>query len=235
MFYGLTERQKRILSTPIDKTFIQTRHELNQTLSYISTPYVITYLDVLFDGCWSYKIVRAWSETSRIDLNNEIKDGKSIIHVLCELTYPLYPQKSYPDEVITDTSPIWVTKSGTGSHVGIGREKVQSQAYKAAMSDALKKAATLIGIGRELYIKPGAPTNYDFESWLRRVTDPEQWTPYDNMMNEKAFNYLDQYYQDKKWTPEQIEQKMNDFCVERNIMTLSPAYVDDYILWLDKQ
>ena len=134
---GISNSAITVIQRPLDKERIKTRPGRGrQTFSFISADYVISLLNEAFAYKWDTKIV----SHSEIDGN---------IVVALELR-------------VWDEQGVPITKQQFGSCEikGVG----PGDAFKGAASDALKKCATLVGIGLELY--------YDETSSVGSFTPP---------------------------------------------------------------
>lgn len=113
------------LTRPFPDHAIQTRQGGgNASFKYVEGHTVIHRLNDATGNCWDFDVVRLDS----LDLGN----GSRLLTAQCRLTIP-----------------------GLGSREHIGVQKVSDRSgedlAKGAITDALKKAATLFGIGLELY------------------------------------------------------------------------------------
>ena len=163
------EQIKKIVNMPIPKSLIETRKAGNgPALKYISGSTVTEMLNEAFgyDG-WSWTIEHSWVEKSQ---DKPIKDRNTykvtghepqppVCHVRGILT-------AYID--MDDRSHRVIRKEGFGSKILLGGASEQESSFKAASTDALKKAASLFGIGLELYRKDKKP----FSSFLPK---PSPW------------------------------------------------------------
>lgn len=108
-------------------------------LKYISQSTVVRLLNEAFKYQWSFEIV---AEEIVQSLPKYDKYSKKEI-----------PQPPYVKVLGRLTVPGLGVREQYGSKILIGGASEQESAYKAACSDALKKCATLFGIGLELYEK----------------------------------------------------------------------------------
>lgn len=142
------------------KKYINNRW-VEEKLSYISSNTVIDILNDLFgEFGWNFEIIRFWIESGK-DFKKKKKDGEvevipqgDIAHVLARITATLYDENGKEYKVI---------KEAFGSKSITGSQTVQESIFKSAQSDALKKAASLLGIGAELYRKE------EESIWFRNV------------------------------------------------------------------
>jgi hypothetical protein len=103
-------------------------------LDYIETPSVINRLNEAFDGDWSYDI-------------DEFEQNDGQVVVLGKLTAGGITKMQFGSKT--------VMTGKDGNPISIGDD------LKAAASDALKKCATLMGVGLHLYSDDEVPTNGD--------------------------------------------------------------------------
>lgn len=252
MHYGFSEKQWKLFSSLLDSQFIDERRKAKTALSYVTHSYIEEMLDYAFDGCWSYEIVDHWSESavvinkySKTDENGYPipQQDKTIMHVICKLIVPMYPQPDYDGEIIPDdikNKPVWITKMGAGSAVGDGSADVQKDKYKSASMDALKKAATLLGAARELYTDNEDEEQGDlakFAQWVATVIRPENWSPHDNFIYAKELEQINTIYSYYSVNEDDQQQLMQMFFEETNDMygMITPKNIKKYITWLHKQ
>lgn len=138
--YDLNEA-KKVLEKKLDPSWIKTRTVGKTELSYIGGHTVIRLLNKAFNYGWSFVIVTEEVVPSVPKFNKWAKEGQPtheeqppVVKVLGRLTIPgLGIKEQY------------------GSKVLIGGASEQESAFKSASTDALKKCASLFGIGLELY------------------------------------------------------------------------------------
>jgi len=119
-----------VLTRPFDPAQIKQREGRGgKMLDYLETHAVITRLNEAFSGAWSFEAV-------------EYKTMEGEIIVKGRLTAQGISKEQFGGSEIDRNKQ-------TGKPVSIGDD------LKAAASDALKKCATLFGIGLELYEKKG--------------------------------------------------------------------------------
>jgi hypothetical protein len=87
-------------------------------------------------------------------------EGEFDVDVVSGPTLTSYPKPKTGEAIAVWVATVKLTIPGVGSrsHVGCARALTDDSA-KAAVTDGLKKAATLFGVGLQLYVKPakGAP------------------------------------------------------------------------------
>lgn len=82
-------------------------------------------------------------------------------HVRGNLTVPIVQE---------DGTVVMITKSGFGSKTVLGGQADQEHIFKAAATDALKKAASLFGIGAQLY------RDEDEQAFFEAINYEDPWT-----------------------------------------------------------
>ena len=130
---GLNEAQIEALTTATPEEDILTRPGAGFEMSYVTGEYVKRTMLNVFGGAMRYQV-----------LNHIVDKGSLILHVSVE--YPLY-ENHKNGSVVSET---W------GRIEEFGTATIRSdygQAWKTAFTDALKRAATHLGIGLDLYHK----------------------------------------------------------------------------------
>ena len=130
---GLNEAQIEALTAPTPEEDILTRPGAGFEMSYVTGEYVKRTMLNVFGGAMRYKV-----------LNHVVDKGSLILHVSVE--YPLY-ETHKNGTILCDT---WgrIEEFGTSTiRTDFG------QAWKTAFTDALKRAATHLGVGLDLYHK----------------------------------------------------------------------------------
>ena len=208
----LSKNQRARLTEPIPDSLVFFDQGNNK---YVNHMVVVDKLNEVFNHSWCWNIIDKGIEESKAFTNKsgQTSAASYYIWVLGELRYPVMDPFS--------KNVIWVTKQAFGGKVVVGNGKVQSQAFKSASSDALKKAASLIGIAPNVYMR-----NDVFEALDE--SDSDTWTPnkvsiyaketdrvreIKEAMGEDEFNKLvetfcqesDNYTQYGKVTPSNIE------------------------------
>lgn len=187
---------KKVLEEPIPANIIHQREggkKKDQNtgrwekvmLDYISGATVIDYLNRSFDYMWEWRVDKYWIQPS-IDKKSSGYD-KDVNGDNIPKGQPV-PQG--PVAMVLGTLTVFtqskdgvqkICKQGFGSKSIVGGQSEQESVFKAAATDALKKAASLLGIGASLY------------------RDEEEQAYWDEL------NYVD------PWTDEEMEKHKDDF------------------------
>ena len=136
------------LSQKINKSLLKERRSGKQLLTYISANTCIDILNDVFGHNWSMRIIDHWMEPG-IPAPFVEKDGRKptpqapTAWCIVELEINLIDDEGNMHKIV---------KQGFGSQAITGGQSTQAQnGSKGAQSDAIKKAATLLGIALELY------------------------------------------------------------------------------------
>ena len=172
---------KNVIVEQIPQSLIKTRKGGGgKELSYIAGSTVIDLLNKAFGYCWSWEVKQQWIEKSIPYFNTYTKmpqkdqivnpaTGKKgaweeqgpVAHVLGTLTVHVTNKNG---DIIS------ISKDGYGSKSILGKQNDQESIYKAAGTDALKKAASLLGIGLELY------RDEEQQAYFDEINYEDPWT-----------------------------------------------------------
>ncbi len=183
---------KEILAVPIPNEVIKERSNGKDTLSYISGSTVIDILNRAFDYNWDFEVLQAWKEEScpkfnpysklpdsqKVDYNGKRgawEPQSPVVHAKVLLTV------RYINDAGIEKS---IKKTGFGSKVLVGGASEQESAFKAAGTDALKKAASLLGIGAQLY------RSQEEEAFFEALHYEDPWTEEMRSKYEKELEYI---------------------------------------------
>lgn len=183
-------------------------------LSYISGTVVTDYLNEIFDFCWSWIVTERidepaypiWSKkTKEVKEQTILKQDKShIVHVRGILTAPII--NPFTGE------HVMINKEAFGSKTiyETENESNQESKYKAAATDALKKAASMFGIGRELRSDDNETRFREFLH-LEMSGSNKLWTPLSNRLYaDKIAAISEAIKKSGKTLPEFIQEKTDN-------------------------
>lgn len=134
------EDARAVIERPLDRSMIKERDAgFGKKLSYISGSTVINILNDAFGFYgWNWEIVEQKVIESLPKYNkskNTMEEQPPYVQVLGRLTIPM----------------LGIVKEQYGTKILIGGASEQEGATKSATTDAMKKCATMLGIGIELY------------------------------------------------------------------------------------
>lgn len=165
------------IAAPLPDYVIQEREAgKGQTLSYISGATVIDILNTTFGHLgWNFEILKEWKEDS-IKFFNKWAKEKTATHNGAQGAWEDQAPVAWVHGRLTvfmlrdDGTYHKVVKEAFGSKSIIGKQSEQEHIFKSAQTDALKKAASLLGIGAELYRGEEESMYYDV------ISKPIVWT-----------------------------------------------------------
>ena len=171
-------------------------------LSYLSGSTITDMLNNAFGYMWSWEIKQQWIEKSQPAINKYAngtfqKDPANwtldpqgpVAHVLGTLT------------VYLKNGPALVTlhKDGYGSKSVLGKQNDQESIFKAAGTDALKKAASLLGIGLELY------RDEDEQNYFVEMNYENPWTDEAKAAKKEQMDYISNYIKECQVSDEDFD------------------------------
>jgi len=130
---GLTKAQLKILTAPTPEEDILSRPGGGYEMSYVTGEYVKRTMLEVFGAHWRYDLL-------------EVKETASEVVVTLALEYPLVLNAKNGSTILEEMGRI-VEVGASSNRGGYGG------ALKSALTDALKRAATHLGIGLDLYHK----------------------------------------------------------------------------------
>lgn len=185
---------KNKVSAPIPDYLIQQRQGGgNKMLSYLSGSTVTDMLNDAFGYAWSWEVKKEWItesipyfnvySKSREKVFHNGKEGAweeqgPVAHVLGKLTVYLETENG---------SIVELTKDGYGSKSIMGKQNDQESIFKAAGTDALKKAASLFGIGLSLY------RNENEQAYFDTINYEDPWADVNIDDYKEFFDYIEEY------------------------------------------
>lgn len=148
---------KTSLATPLPEYIHKQKPAGKSSLTYVSGQAVIDKLNATFGYAgWSWDIIERfiqqsepkvikvkWVNGQKVTLDPpEYEPQQPVAHVVGKLTIHLQDENGHFYQV---------SKTAPGAQCLVGGQSEQENIFKGANTDALKKAATMFGIGLELY------------------------------------------------------------------------------------
>ena len=191
-------------------------------LSYVSGSTVIDLLNEAFGYLWSWEVTEQFVQTSqpRKKYNsNELEAQGPVAHVRGTLSVPIMQP---------DGSVIMLVKSGFGSKTVLGGQADQEHIFKAAATDALKKAASLFGIGAQLY------RDEDEQAFFEAINYEDPWTDDLLVKFKPERDYIKKVMEDNKATAEDIGEIIAEWSkgALTSIQDLTPDNMADFVAFL---
>lgn len=215
---------KNYLMQEIPSELIKVRDGGRQKLSYISGSTVIDMLNYLTNYMWSWTVDSHWIQTSEPKFNpkydSEPKPQGPVAHVLGTLTVYLKDDKG---------NTIEIKKSASGSKSIIGGQSEQESIFKAAGTDALKKAASLLGIGAQLY------RDEEEQGYFTALNTKDPWDePGVWEAHESEREYLRSIMEENEYSTEDMDAFVSDWSEGSiaEIAYLDPTQLTDFVKYL---
>ena len=221
---------KKKVSAPLPEYIIQERDAGGgKKLSYISGATVIDILNNTFGHLgWSAEYPDFWIEEGRDFTQKEntrypfkkeanvstnplgervcVQPQGGVCWAKCRLTITLIDENGLPYTIV---------KEAFGSKAIIGKQSEQEHIYKSAQTDALKKAASLLGIGGDLYRGESEQAYFDV------ISKPIVWTE-EKQKESEIWKSLEAITQDNGWSMSDLDYYVNELT--------EGAYTDIYTL-----
>ena len=161
---------QEIICKPIDPALIRYKEVQKQSFAYVSGATVCDILNQAFGYNWNWITEKEWVQESVPYYNKwskaETEDAKweaqgPVAHVRGVLTVNF---------IGDDGKEYSISKTGYGAQPIVGKQSEQESAFKGADTDALKKAASRLGIAAELY------RSEEEQEFFNNNYNPSVWT-----------------------------------------------------------
>jgi len=201
---------RELLEKPFEKEQIKQRKgNFGDTIDYVEAHAVIQRLNDAFEGQWSFEVLTQ-------------ENNGSQVMVLGKLTADGVSKTQFGCSSIT-------TNSKTGEIVSLGDD------WKAATSDALKKSASLFGIGLHLYgadkSQPSEHTGKDSGKGMSEKSKPKGGTT----ITKEQLAQIKKLRTDLGWTPEKVQEQSKTMFGTDKVENLNPTMATALIAYLQNQ
>ena len=213
-------KAKNVISRMIPDQLIKQREGGGKKLlSYISGSTVIDLLNEAFGYFWSWRVEAQWiqeSQPKKKYQSTEMEPVGPTAQVRGTLTVHI---------PIEDGTMIEICKTGFGSKTVLGGQADQESVFKAAATDALKKASSLFGIGAQLY------RDEDEQAFFDAVNYEDPWTVELLAQFKPERNYIKQVMEQNEATEEDMAEIIVEWsggeCAE--IGDLTPDNIGSFV------
>jgi len=197
---------RELLEKPFDKSQIKQRKgNFGDMIDYVEAHAVIQRLNDSFEGQWSFEII-----------TQENTAGELV--VLGKLTAEGVSKAQFGSKKIT-------TNSKTGEVISIGDD------WKAAASDALKKTASLFGVGLHLYGGTEKEELQNEKPDMSEKSKPKGGTT----ITKEQLGQIKKLRTDLGWTPEQVQEQSKQMFGTDKVETLNPTMANGLIAYLNNK
>lgn len=185
--YELDKNITNIFKEHIPNKIIKERQQGKETLSYVSGSVVMDMLNKATNYNWDFIVEERWIQESRDKFNPKydkepVKQGP-VAHVYGYLELTFLDEKN---ELVV------IRKHAFGSKPIIGGQNEQKDIFKSAMTDAIKKAASMVGIGLQLWRDDSE------QDFFEDINYEDPWTDEEKAKHEKDFEYIESLGFEKK-------------------------------------
>lgn len=161
-------------------------------LSYLSGSTVTDMLNDAFGYAWNWEVKRCWIENSIPYFNKYSKSREKTTYNGIEGAWEEQGPVAHVHGTLTiflqtENGMVELKKDGFGSKSILGKQNDQESIYKAAGTDALKKAASLFGIGLELY------RDEEEKAYFSSITFEDPWTDDLKAKYAEQLQYIEDY------------------------------------------
>ena len=222
MYNGYNKEQLKIIEQGVPEALIKYREKGGRRYSYVELPVVTDILNKLFGNLWSWHILESNIHDSGItDPKNSIT--KKYVQVRGLLHVPMQDPHD-PDKFI------WVDREANGVHGLLGGDmEIRGSAFKSASSDALKKAASSLGIARNVYMSDELLMYLDS---LSAEEEQDVWTERTVAEYQKEYDEMIAF---AKSHPD-LEYYKKTFCDETKnyteYMQITPSNIRAFLAWI---
>lgn len=212
----------KIVQEKIPADLIQERPGGREKLKYISGSTCISKLNLLTNYMWDWKIDKAFIQESvpfkRKNSTEAAVPQGPVAHVFGTLTVHLQNEKG---EIVN------ISKSAAGAKPILGAQNDQKDIFKAASTDALKKAASLLGIGLELYQNEDEIDFFDSKAL---------WDAETRIKYQPLFDYINSIKRDFGMDDETINGTVRGWSngAKRKLESLSPEELQAFVDYMKK-
>lgn len=230
----LTKQQVNLINEPIADDFI----EQIDGFDYVGHPVLADKLNKIFNFAWSWKIIDHGIEEIK-SYKKSFKNNK---------TYNKQPQenesandiKSYyawvlgelEIPVVSEGNVVYIRKQCFGGKQILGNAKVQSQVLKSAASDAFKKAASMMGIARNVYMNSSM-----YKKILEEESMADAWT--EDLYESYSYQINLVKETKEKLGNDNFNKLVNEFCSETDEYTtfgkISPSNICQFLDWFQRR
>ena len=241
------------LSEPIPPHLLKTRKSGGTELTYIAHNTAIDKLNDIFGFAWSFEIIDQWMQESPPHIKKEnpkypfnanncdmqqIKidgEGKKYLELpqlpvaWCKVKITVPMKDEATGEIV------YISKMAFGSACVTGNQNTQSMSgFKAAQSDALKKAASLFNISLELYRDDNEQA--EFESFRESLV-PDTWTDEVIERHRKQYDKLMSLLEEYQWSIDDLSYYValvsdNQYL---NFKKMPPEYIDAILKAIEEE
>lgn len=204
---------KKFINAPLDPSLIKQRENGKQMFSYISGYVVMDILNKAFDYAWSWTVDKEWIEEGVLYFNKyaKVPDNEKVtvngVTGAYEAQGPIaHVRGTLTVEYLDENGQLKaIHKTGYGSKCIIGKQAEQDSIFKSAGTDALKKAASMLGIGAQLY------RNEEEQLYFDAINYDGYWTDDKIQQCKEAYDFIMNFVRTYSLTEQDMIDYVNGF------------------------
>lgn len=196
--YSINKDFKELISEKLPKKIIQDKPGKGD-LKYISGYTVVDILNKLCNYNWDWIIEKEWLEEGVPFYNkydNKTEEQGPVAHVRGTLVMHF---------VDDNGNDVTIKKSAYGAKPIIGKQDAQKDIFKSASTDALKKAASYLGVAGQLYREKSE------QEYFEDINYEDPWDDETLLAHKEEFDYLKSLIADKTLTAEELAEEVRSF------------------------
>ena len=218
------KKLKEVATRAIPNELKQTRKGgFGNDLTYISGTTCIDMLNEAFDYLWDWEDIDHWMTESVPAYNNKSQKSEPqspVAHVKGCLT--VY----FKDD---EGQLIPIHKTGIGDQSVHGKQSEQENIWKSASTDAMKKAATKLGLGLELARKE------DEQAYFEAQNFDNPWDDLTVNAHREELDYVNNYIVRNKLKGNEIDELVGN-CFNNSLTSfddITPDVLPSFVNWLE--
>lgn len=225
---NISDSTKTMLQLKLPDSIIKEKNIGKTSLSYISGATVIDLLNRTFNYMWDFYILDQWI-TEGVDFYNKydkkVEKQGPVCHSKIRLVVKMMTEEGQMVEL---------TKEACGSKAIIGKQSEQEHIFKSATTDALKKAASLLGIGHQLY---RATEDEEFFEMINEydpeLAQAEEWTDEALKTHKENLDYITQVCDE--FSEEEFCTMLNIACGINSLEEVTPVNIEKIVEFFKDQ
>lgn len=191
-----------------------------EALSYVSGCVIIDILNIATGYNWEFEVLDSWIRETPPTTDKKTgnpKEQPPVAHVRARITLHFIDADTGND--------IAIRKESFGSKTVIGGADKQQDIFKSAQTDAIKKAASLFGIGAQLW------RDKSEQDYFEEISYVDPWTDEAKAAHKEEFDYIDKLIKDKVFTREELEDEISDFTAGQaiDVYEMEPQELTDFV------
>ena len=221
MYNGYNKDQLEIIKQGVPDQLIKWREKGGRSYSYVELPVVTDILNRLFGNLWSWHILESHIHDSGImDQKNGIT--KKYVQIRGRLTVPMQDPNN-PNQFI------WIEREANGVHALNGADmEIRGSAFKSASSDGLKKAASTLGVARNIYMSDELQEYLDD---MEAAGEQDIWNDFNIKAHQAEFNEMlafSKAHPDKNYFYKMFCDETQNYTT---YMKITPSNISAFLEW----